>query len=155
MRTQILINRDPNTTKIKRESSSKKGLHRDSFWLSEILLKALDVPIMSPGVGLLAPDLGHHLLVVSRLHSLIQGLGTPESHSMNNSSTWSLVSMTRAMIIFRVNDKFDPVVSQRSTIVMCTASTWKGDLNLSKRGPKGDLRQQKRGLNGDLKKAYI
>ena len=71
---------------------------------------------MSPGVGLLAPDLGHHLLVVSRLHSLIQGLGTPESHSMNNSSTSSMVSMTLDMMIFRVNDKFDTVVGQRSTM---------------------------------------
>ena len=28
-----------------------------------------------PGVGLLAPDLGHHLLVMGRLDSLVQGLG--------------------------------------------------------------------------------
>ena len=36
---------------------------------------------MLPGVSLLAPDLCHHLLVVGRLNSLIQGLGAPKSHS--------------------------------------------------------------------------
>ena len=34
---------------------------------------------MLPGVSLLAPDLCHHLLVVGRLNSLIQGLGAPKA----------------------------------------------------------------------------
>merc|ERR1719352_2142452 len=33
--------------------------------------------VNDPGVSLLAPNLGHHLLMVGRLNSLIQGLGAP------------------------------------------------------------------------------